>query len=54
MFYEMKTEFGSDLSKEVNSKIFESIYYGALEASTEISKDRENEILKIKAIQNTE
>ena len=54
VFYEMKTEFGSDLSKEVNSKIFESIYYGALEASMEISKDRENEILKIKAIQNTE
>ena len=41
VFYEMKTDFGSDLSKELNDKIFQSIYYGSLEASMEIARDRE-------------
>jgi ribonucleoside-diphosphate reductase subunit M1 len=41
IFYEMKTAFGSDESKEMNKKIFESIYYGALQASMEIARDRE-------------
>ena len=41
VFYEMKTPFGSELSKDINSKIFESIYYGSLEASMEIARDRE-------------
>jgi len=48
VFYEMKTEFGSDLSRELNDKIFESIYYGSLEASMEISRDRENEMKLLK------
>ena len=49
VFYEMKTSFGSDLSKEINSKIFESIYYGALEASMEIAKEREVKMKFIKS-----
>ena len=44
VFYEMKTNFGSDESKEINCKIFESIYYGSLEASMEISRDREGDM----------
>ena len=44
VFYEMKTNFGSDESKEINRKIFESIYYGSLEASMEISRDREGDM----------
>ena len=48
IFYEMKCPFGSEESKEINSKIFESIYYGALEASMEIARDREQDILKYK------
>ena len=48
VFYEMKTNFDSDLSREINLKIFESIYYGALEASMEIARDREKDILTVK------
>ena len=49
VFYEMKTPFGSELSKEINSKIFESIYYGALEASMELAKEREIKMNIIKS-----
>ena len=48
VFYEMKTGFGSAESKELNKKIFESIYYGSLEASMEISKERESEMKSFK------
>ncbi len=48
VFYEMKIPFGSDESKEINQKIFESIYYGSLEASMEIARDREEGIQKLK------
>jgi len=41
VFYEMKIPFGSPESKELNQKIFESIYYGSLEASSEIAQSRE-------------
>ena len=41
VFYEMKVSFSSDKSKEINRNIFESIYYGALEASMEIARERE-------------
>ena len=40
VFYRMKTQFGSDESKDINNKVFESIYYGSLEASMEIARDR--------------
>ena len=48
VFYEMKIPFGSDESKEINKKIFESIYYGSLEASMEIARDREKSMIKLK------
>tara|TARA_Y100001936_G_scaffold253588_1_gene319198 strand:+ start:972 stop:3623 length:2652 start_codon:yes stop_codon:yes gene_type:complete len=48
VFYEMKIPFDSDESKEVNRKIFESIYYGSLEASMEIARDREEGMRKLK------
>ena len=49
VFYEMKTPFGSPESKELNQKIFESIYYGSLEASSEIAQSREEvmQLLKL-------
>ena len=49
VFYEMKTPFGSEESKELNQRIFESIYYGSLEASSEIAQSREEvmQLLKL-------
>ena len=44
VFYEMKTPFGSDESRDINKKIFESIYYGSLEASMEIARDRSKDL----------
>ena len=41
VFYEMKLSFDSSEAKEINKKIFETIYYGSLEASMELSKERE-------------
>lgn len=49
VFYEMKTQFGSDESKEINKKIFQTIYFGSLEASMEIAREREKELKIIKA-----
>tara|TARA_B100000214_G_scaffold327834_1_gene266607 strand:+ start:3572 stop:6217 length:2646 start_codon:yes stop_codon:yes gene_type:complete len=48
VFYEMKTGFGSEESKEINKKIFESIYYGSLQASMEIARDREQDMKTFK------
>ena len=48
VFYEMKIPFDSDASKEINKKMFESIYYGSLEASMEIAKSREESMRKLK------
>lgn len=48
VFYEMKTEFGSEESKDINRKIFESIYYGSLQASMELSRDREEDMKTFK------
>ena len=44
VFYEMKTQFGSEESKEINRNIFQTIYFGSLEASMEIARDRENDL----------
>ena len=41
VLYEMKTSFETDEAKKLNEKIFETIYYGALEKSMEIAKERE-------------
>ena len=48
VFYEMKTAFGSEEAREINKKIFESIYFGSLEASMEIARDREVDMLTFK------
>ncbi len=48
VFYEMKIPFDSDEAKDMNRKIFETIYYGSLEASMEIAKSREESMLKFK------
>ena len=47
VFYEMKIPFDSEESKDINKKIFESIYYGSLEASMEIAKSREEGMRKL-------
>ena len=41
VLYEMKLSFDTDEAKELNKEIFETIYYGALEKSMEIAKERE-------------
>ena len=48
VFYQMKLSFDSDEAKEMNKKMFESIYYGALEMSMLIAKEREPHMTKIK------
>ena len=48
IFYELNVPFESEGAKMVNENIFETIYYGALEASMEIARDREEGIKKIK------
>ena len=48
VFYEMKMPFDSNEAKEVNKKIFESIYYGSLHASMEIAKYREEKMIILK------
>ena len=42
VFYEMKLLFDGPEAKDINKKIFETIYYGSLEASMELSKERED------------
>ena len=54
VFYEMKTSFDSDEAKHINKKIFESIYYGALESSCEIAKDREIHVKNLKKLMSYE
>jgi ribonucleoside-diphosphate reductase subunit M1 len=41
VFYQMNIAFDSDEAKEVNKKIFESIYYGSLSMSMQIAKERD-------------
>jgi ribonucleoside-diphosphate reductase alpha subunit len=38
VFFLLGLEFGSDKSKEINKKIYETIYYAALKASNDIAK----------------
>lgn len=44
VFYKFKIPFDSDLAKSINKRIFESIYFGALSASTELSKKEYNKL----------
>tara|TARA_B110001469_G_C9647589_1_gene328249 strand:- start:376 stop:3024 length:2649 start_codon:yes stop_codon:yes gene_type:complete len=41
LFFELKLAFDSNEAKELNKRIFETIYYGALEKSCELAKERE-------------
>ena len=41
LFFELKLPFASEQAKEINKRIFETIYFGALEKSMELSKQRE-------------
>ena len=41
VFFRMKIGFDSERAREINSKIFETIYYGALKESLSITKKRE-------------
>jgi ribonucleoside-diphosphate reductase subunit M1 len=52
VFYELKISFDSSEAKEVNKKIFESIYFGALESSMEIAKEREIRMKRYKVWDN--
>ena len=48
VFMEYGFSFDSDEAKLLNEKIFETIYFGSLEASMELSKDREEALKKMK------
>jgi len=48
VFLEFGYSFDSDEAKELNERIFETIYYSSLEASMEIARDRENGIIRYK------
>ena len=48
----MGIAFDSEEAREVNKKIFETIYYASLESSMELSKERESKIIELKEITN--
>ena len=48
VFFEFGYPFDSDKAKELNEKIFECIYYGSMECSMELSKEREEKVIKYK------
>ena len=52
VFYEMKIPFDSSEARIVNKKIFESIYFGALESSMELAKEREKDITELKRLKD--
>ena len=52
VFFEFGYAFDSDEAKELNERIFECIYYGSLKASMELSKCRENDMIKYKSYKN--
>jgi len=47
-FVLMNIPFYSEKAREINKKIFETIYHGALEQSMEIAQERESDILFLK------
>jgi len=47
VFLEMGYAFDSDEAKDLNQDIFETIYYGAMEASMELAKEREPNMIKL-------
>tara|TARA_B100001287_G_scaffold36658_1_gene26082 strand:- start:2167 stop:4845 length:2679 start_codon:yes stop_codon:yes gene_type:complete len=48
VFFEMGYPFDSQEAKKLNEEIFETIYYGSMVASMELSRDREEDIMKLK------
>jgi len=50
VFALMKVGFDSDIAKQINEEIFETIYYAAVETSLEISIKREEYIKQIKIL----
>jgi len=44
VFFEMGYSFDSEEARDLNADIFETIYYGALEASMELARDREEDM----------
>ncbi len=50
VFYEMKIAFDSDEARELNSKIFESIYYGSLESSINMARDRDSQMKELQRL----
>ncbi len=48
VFFEFGYSFDSDEAKELNEDIFECIYYGAMEASMEMAKEREEDLILLK------
>ncbi len=52
LFCKLKIPFDSQEAKDINDKIFETIYYSALVESMEISKKREGSMKRIKEIRS--
>lgn len=48
VFFEFGFPFDSDEAKELNEDIFETIYFGAMEASMKLAKAREPELIMLK------
>jgi len=49
-YFKMRFPFESDEARQLNKEIFETIYYGSLRASMELSKEREIKMEKLKKI----
>tara|TARA_Y100000389_G_scaffold23233_1_gene19817 strand:+ start:1338 stop:3908 length:2571 start_codon:yes stop_codon:yes gene_type:complete len=47
VFFEMKIPFTSDEAKQLNSEIFETIYYSAMETSMELAKEKQMKLNNI-------
>ena len=52
VFIKMGIAFDSEEAREVNKKIFETIYYASLKSSMELSKKRESKVIELKEIIN--
>ena len=50
VFALLKIPFNSEEAKQINEKIFETIYYGAMETSMELSKGREAPLIELKKL----
>ena len=54
VFYRMNISFDSDEAKQVNKQIFESIYYGSLKRSMELSRERQESMKRLYELQQKE